>query len=561
MFWARKFLVLLLVVLLTLGTFVPTEGCETPVYRYAMYRWAPAAYVVYFFHDQTIGPLDRLVAERLSKARQSDEQANVMHLPVNVTSDAELANLPPEVREIWSHNTAQSPPFYVMLNPQGAVVHQGAMVPHDLPSMLQSPARQQVGRLLQDGKIGVFVYVPGTVIEQNQRVEKELEELRADLAAGKVTLRAASASEPPAAEEASLGRDELSGDPAAAAAGTASSSLPPAAGAVDSSTDTAGADTITNPRPNVAATTATSEATATASSAKQVNELGIVTVRRDDPAETWFVRSLLALEADLESEQQPMVFLVYGRARSLLPYIGPGITRDNLVHELQFISGACSCTVKEQNPGIDLLVQFDWEAASASLAERFGVEEGNEQQFGPGGFFPELIIPSGAPAPVASTPAAAPLASDDPASASTRSAELLAAAEAAASGEATVNPTAETIDSPDAETAAARNESLATATVPKAIRPSAVSSVRPEAAQQAGELPVSPTAPSATVSSGLLQDSATPELASLPSSTPSLADEALPVQPMVASWVTIALGLVVALFVLVGITFVVMRPR
>ena len=48
------------------------------------------------------------------------------------------------------------------------------------------------------------------------------------------------------------------------------------------------------------------------------------------------------MEPELADEDQPMVFLVYGRARALLPYIGKGITRENQIREIEFVSGACS---------------------------------------------------------------------------------------------------------------------------------------------------------------------------------------------------------------------------
>ncbi len=51
------------------------------------------------------------------------------------------------------------------------------------------------------------------------------------------------------------------------------------------------------------------------------------------------------------------------------PYIGKGITPDNLVEVVSFLAGACSCLVKEQNPGVDLLVKWDWEATADELAK------------------------------------------------------------------------------------------------------------------------------------------------------------------------------------------------
>jgi hypothetical protein len=86
---------------------------------------------------------------------------------------------------------------------------------------------------------------------------------------------------------------------------------------------------------------------------------------------------------------------VYGRGRALFSCLGEGIHPDNLVQDIEFITGACSCTVKEQNPGVDLLVQYDWEAAASNIAEKFGAEEGSRYHFSGDSLFPELIIPAG----------------------------------------------------------------------------------------------------------------------------------------------------------------------
>ncbi|NBU42089.1 MAG: hypothetical protein EBS51_15080 [Planctomycetia bacterium] len=42
--------------------------------------------------------------------------------------------------------------------------------------------------------------------------------------------------------------------------------------------------------------------------------------------------------------------------------MGRGITPENIEDAHTFITGACSCVVKEQNPGFDLLLDVDWAA-------------------------------------------------------------------------------------------------------------------------------------------------------------------------------------------------------
>jgi len=73
------------------------------------------------------------------------------------------------------------------------------------------------------------------------------------------------------------------------------------------------------------------------------------------------VSMLLDIESDLRELSQPLVFPVFGRGRALLPLVGPGITVENIRGTAAFLTGACSCQVKEQNPGFDLLVSANWD--------------------------------------------------------------------------------------------------------------------------------------------------------------------------------------------------------
>lgn len=86
-----------------------------------------------------------------------------------------------------------------------------------------------------------------------------------------------------------------------------------------------------------------------------------LSLQRDDPAEAGLIATLLAAEDDLAELQEPLVFPVFGRGRALLPLVGAGITSENIRSSATFLVGACSCQVKELNPGFDLLVTADWQ--------------------------------------------------------------------------------------------------------------------------------------------------------------------------------------------------------
>jgi hypothetical protein len=57
---------------------------------------------------------------------------------------------------------------------------------------------------------------------------------------------------------------------------------------------------------------------------------------------------------------------VFGLGRALLPLIGAGITQKNIYDAASFLAGPCSCEVKEQNPGFDLLLNADWDTLLSS---------------------------------------------------------------------------------------------------------------------------------------------------------------------------------------------------
>lgn len=89
-------------------------------------------------------------------------------------------------------------------------------------------------------------------------------------------------------------------------------------------------------------------------------EFSLMRVRRDDPAEQALVAMLTGCEEDLAGLDEPLVFPLFGRSRAMLPLVGGGISADNIRGSAKFLAGACSCQVKELNPGFDLLITADW---------------------------------------------------------------------------------------------------------------------------------------------------------------------------------------------------------
>ncbi len=96
-------------------------------------------------------------------------------------------------------------------------------------------------------------------------------------------------------------------------------------------------------------------------------DVDMLVVRRDEHAERWLVRQLLGAAPHLSDKRGPMVFIAFGRGRVLQPFVGKDITVENLRAMVEFVTGPCSCTLQGSGMGVDLLTDFDWEAAAARL--------------------------------------------------------------------------------------------------------------------------------------------------------------------------------------------------
>ncbi|MFI5379141.1 MAG: hypothetical protein ACHRHE_07590 [Tepidisphaerales bacterium] len=93
----------------------------------------------------------------------------------------------------------------------------------------------------------------------------------------------------------------------------------------------------------------------------------VVRLTPGDPAEAALLGNLLRRDPEVAKRREPIAFPVFGRGRALCALVGEKmISRDNIEAAAKFLTGPCSCEVKDQNPGIDLLMVTDWGAAFAA---------------------------------------------------------------------------------------------------------------------------------------------------------------------------------------------------
>lgn len=92
----------------------------------------------------------------------------------------------------------------------------------------------------------------------------------------------------------------------------------------------------------------------------------VVKVLRTDPQEAQFLKMLLYSERGLGAfEKEPLAFPVFGRGRILYTLAGKGINAKNIREANGFLTGPCACTVKDENPGKDILMACSWSAANS----------------------------------------------------------------------------------------------------------------------------------------------------------------------------------------------------
>ena len=80
-----------------------------------------------------------------------------------------------------------------------------------------------------------------------------------------------------------------------------------------------------------------------------------------DEREKFLSTWLRGFRSESVKQGEPLIVPVFGRGRAL-EVIPASELNTHLIEDLTlFLSGACSCQVKEQNPGFDLLLTVDWD--------------------------------------------------------------------------------------------------------------------------------------------------------------------------------------------------------
>ncbi len=284
------------------------RACDIPVFRYALERWEPYYYETVIFHDE---PLSAAMLETLEKIQE--RPVNMQFTLVDLGQDS----MHEDIRSLWENEKAQATsPWAVTRYPFDewrtvATNHlwSGALEESALWRIVDSPARRTLAEHLLQGVSAVWVLIEGDDPDRNDAAYAALRErlqwIEKEAELPELAVRAAA--------EGALGSE--------------------AEGYVPLKID-----------------------------------FETMRLSRDNAQETFFVNSLLRTEFDHEDfESEPFAFPVFGQGRAIWGLIGDGINERMIDEACAFILGPCSCQVKAQNPGTDMLIQADWYGGVANL--------------------------------------------------------------------------------------------------------------------------------------------------------------------------------------------------
>lgn len=303
-------------------------ACKTPVYKYAILNWAQRDYY------QILRIYDSTknqvdIEPSIKKAFEGKVHlTNVGIIPVDISQD--LTQIyGEEFKTFLKENMGDSkPPFHILLNPKKNVVYTGDFKEEDVEPLIMSPKRKELAEKLSVGNV-CLILMESKDAEKNKKAHEILKKgIEKSI---DIDLEIRSAGEDP--------------------------SHP-----IDKKTLTP-------------------------------LKVAYVSVSPTDKNETWFVRQMQKLNSKIPDDNEPKVFGIVGRGFVFEQSLGGEyLTEEQLQALILFLSGPCSCTVKAENAGIDIITCWDWDKninvklepgeeddENPSHAPGFGGEEVNKQ--------------------------------------------------------------------------------------------------------------------------------------------------------------------------------------
>ena len=307
----RRFSILpaLAAAMLGLALWTPSvRACNIPVFRYALERWEPYPYETLVFYDQTLPEPLRQTFEALENR------------PVNLSVwlvDINQEDMHEELKKVWAREKSRAVlpwgvvryPYPYWNNVKTNTLWTGTVEPATLWQLVDSPARRTVAEHILKGVSTVWIFIEGDDPSENDAkadiLRKRLDWVRQVAELPDIAIQEV--------EQGEMAKDAPGHVPLKIA-------------------------------------------------------FEIVRLQRDDPAEQFLIHALLNIEKDYKDfKDKPFAFPIFGQGRALWGLIGDGIADAMIDDASAFLLGACSCTIKDLNPGVDMLIQADWYGGVSNL--------------------------------------------------------------------------------------------------------------------------------------------------------------------------------------------------
>jgi len=280
-------------------------ACNIPVFRYALERWKPDASEIVVVHRGKLNDVDQTHVTALQERAGSSAVNSMANLEFTFVDLAEKhsAESVPDAAAIEKFVQGHELPFVLLRAPatrnQRRVVWSGPLAELSDVPVLDSPARRELSSRLVSGDAVVWLLLTSSDPEKDRAIQTSLEQQFDQLSA-------------------SIPFPEGIGEPGS----ELYSDIP------------------------------------------LLMKFSVLKIDRDDPREMILV-NLLTNRAGggRDATDEPLVVPVFGRGRALEVIPGSELST-GLVRDLtEFLCSACSCQVKDLNPGFDLLLHQDWDTA------------------------------------------------------------------------------------------------------------------------------------------------------------------------------------------------------
>jgi hypothetical protein len=278
----------------------PVGACSVPVFRYALERWPADMYRLVLFHRGPLSEGQQVDLAKLKALQESEYGLPPLGVfPVNVAEE-----MPKELASIWEKQREADLPRAVLLYPASTMPEGtawvGSLAEAARVVVKLSPVRRELAKRLIDGQTAVWLLVEKGDAEKDAQAEKVLTETLKEM---KKELR-----------------------------------LPHQMDPADAQYDTPIGEGV-----------------------ELKIEFSVMRFAPDDPKEALLVSILRGLLGEEMDESLPMAVPVFGRGRALAVIPQEQLTDETIADVCFFLVGPCSCQVKAQNPGFDILLPVNWD--------------------------------------------------------------------------------------------------------------------------------------------------------------------------------------------------------